>query len=549
MNQDAFKMLPITSVAEKTGFREDELELYGKYKAKINLEARNRFNKKGKLVLVTAINPTPYGEGKTTVTIGLTDALNHIGKKASAALREPSLGPVFGVKGGATGGGLARVVPSDDINLHFTGDIHAVTSAHNLIAAMSDNYYSQKNNVHFQPRDIFFHRVVDMNDRALRNIIVGVSQESGQVRESKFEITAASELMAVLGLSYDIKELKRRIGDIFIGERADGEPFFVKDLNADNAASLLLKDAIKPNLVQTLYSNPVFIHTGPFANIAHGTNSIIATDLSMRVSDFTVVEAGFGSDLGAEKFFDIVSRHEKMSPPDCVVIVATIRALKHHGGVKSKNLLENNPESVKKGYENLKKHIENMASFNVPVVTAINKFKDDKDDEIKMLVNMLEQDGYKYSITDVFTNGREGAVELAETVVKLAEERKGDINYVYDMSDPVEEKIKKVTYRIYGAYGIFMPKKIYAKLEKFSKWGFGPLPVCIAKTQYSFSDNEKLLGRPKNFNIEVKDVKLSSGAGFLVVYTGNIMTMPGLPEKPHAESMLIDDMGNITGVS
>jgi len=538
----------IDEIAGKLSLNETDLIKYGDYIAKVRMSSCSRFEKKGKLILVTAMNPTPYGEGKTTVSIGLVDALNKSGKKAAAVLREPSLGPVFGVKGGATGGGKAVVFPSSEINLHFTGDIHAVTSTHNLLAALIDNSYSRANVSHFQPKDIFFHRVMDMNDRALRKIVIGVGEESGQIRESKFEITAASEIMAVLGLSTGIKDLKRRLGNIILGESVDSKPVLANIFESTDALAILLKDALNPNLVQTGENNPAFVHTGPFANIAHGTASVNATDMALRLCDYAVIEAGFGSDLGGEKFFDIVSRHKSMNPPDAVVIVATLRAVKHHGGVKQKDLQNKDIEAVKKGFSNLEKHIENMQSFKRNVIVAINRFKDDSDEELEALLSLCLEKEKNSFITDVYGKGSEGIMNCAEAVIKASDKEQGDVDYVYDLTDSIEEKVKKVSYRIYGAFGIAVPKKVKEKMHKIEEWGYKDIPICIAKTQYSFSDNEKLLGRPRNFNIEVRDLKVSGGAEFVVVYLGNIMTMPGLPDKPASMKMSIDDEGNVKGM-
>lgn len=535
----------IEEICESLNIEKENMIPYGKYIAKIDLKEREKRKKYGKTILVTAMNPTPYGEGKTTVSIGLSDALNYLNKKSIVCLREPSLGPVFGVKGGATGGGLAKVEPSTQINLHFTGDIHAVTSAHNLLAAMIDNAYSRKNSSHFQPRDILFHRVLDMNDRSLRKVIIGVGDDSGQIRESKFEITAASEVMAILGLSYDLKELKERLSKILIGISFENKPVFSSDVGAQEAMTILLKDALNPNLVQTLNNNPAFVHTGPFANIAHGTCSITSIDLASRLSDYVVVEAGFGSDLGGEKFIDIIGRDKNMNPPDFVVIVATLRAIKHHGGVKVKNMNERNFDAVKSGFSNLEKHIENMKYFNIKTVVALNRFTDDDPEEIKLLEDLVREKGCEVFTIDVFNKGYEGALSLAEHISKNIGNDSKEVRYVYELTDSVEEKIKKIAYNIYGAYGIIINKKVKEKISFIDEWGFNNLPVCIAKTQYSLSDNEKMLGRPKNFNIEIKDIKISSGAGFLVVYLGNIMTMPGLPDEPASLRMFIDEKGNI----
>ncbi|MDD3803851.1 MAG: formate--tetrahydrofolate ligase [bacterium] len=548
MSESAGNLKRIDEVAGDLKLEAGEIVKYGEYVAKVKIAASERFKKKGKLILVTAMNPTPYGEGKTTVSIGLADALNSIGRKSSVVLREPSLGPVFGVKGGATGGGKATVLPSEDINLHFTGDIHAVTSAHNLLAALVDNSYSRTNVSHFQPKDIFFHRVIDMNDRALRKVVIGVGEESGQIRESKFEITAASEIMAILGLSTDIENLKERLSNIIVGESVDFKPVLAKILESTDALAILLKNALNPNLVQTGEGNPAFVHAGPFANIAHGTASIVSADLALKTSEFAVMEAGFGSDLGGEKFFDIVSRQKSMSPPDAVVIVATLRAVKHHGGVKQKDLLNKDADAIVKGFSNLEKHIENMLSFNRPVVVAINRFKDDSNEELEILLQLCREKHKESYITDVYKEGGNGILNAAEAVIKACEEKIDPVNYVYEPDDSIEEKIRKVAYRIYGAYGMAVSKKMREKMKKIEEWGYGKLPVCIAKTQYSFSDNEKLLGRPRNFNIEVRDLKVSGGAGFIVVYLGNIMTMPGLPEIPASTRMKIDSSGSTSGV-
>ncbi|MGE3062260.1 MAG: formate--tetrahydrofolate ligase [bacterium] len=548
MSDGSKQLKPIEQVALESSLRIEDIIKYGDTIAKVKLSAAKRFEKKGKLILVTAMNPTPYGEGKTTVSIGLTDAMNSLGRRAAVVLREPSLGPVFGVKGGATGGGMATVHPSEEINLHFTGDIHAVTSAHNLLAALVDNSYSRTNISHFQPKDIFFHRVMDMNDRALRKIVIGVGEESGQIRESKFEITAASEIMAILGLSTDIENLKERLGEIIVGESVDFKPVLAKILESTDALAILLKNALNPNLVQTGDGNPAFVHAGPFANIAHGTASVNSADMAQRLCDFAVIEAGFGSDLGGEKFFDIVSRQKRMAPPDAVVIVATLRAVKHHGGVKSKDLLNRDIEAVKKGFSNLEKHIENMLSFKREVIVAINRFKDDSDEELDILLKLCREKQVEAFITDVYGLGGKGIVNVAEAVVKICNKQPEPVDYVYDLEDSIEEKIRKVSYRIYGAFGIAISKKIKEKILKIEGWGYKNLPICIAKTQYSFSDNEKLLGRPRNFNIEVRDIKVSGGAGFIVVYLGNIMTMPGLPETPASTRMRIDSEGNTKGV-
>jgi len=548
MSTSEIKLKTADRMAEESSLNPQDIIKYGDYIAKVKLSAASRFKKKGKLILVTAMNPTPYGEGKTTVSIGLVDALNSLGKRAAVVLREPSLGPVFGVKGGATGGGRAVVLPSEDINLHFTGDIHAVTSAHNLLAALVDNSYSRTNVSHFQPKDIFFHRVIDMNDRALRKIVIGIGEESGQIRESKFEITAASEIMAILGLSSGIDNLKERLGRIIVGESVDSKPVLANVLESADALAILLKNALNPNLVQTGEGNPAFVHAGPFANIAHGTASVNAADMALRLFDFAVMEAGFGSDLGGEKFFDIFSRQETTAPPDAVVIVATLRAVKHHGGVKQKDLNAKNEEAVRKGFSNLEKHIENMLSFGRQTIVAINRFTDDSDEELSLLLSLCREKNVPSFITDVYALGGKGIAEAAEAVAAACMKEQGDVDYAYEMNDPIEEKVRKVAYRIYGAFGMAVSKKTREKIKKIEEWGYGSLPVCIAKTQYSFSDNEKLLGRPRNFNIELRDVKVSGGAGFVVVYLGNIMTMPGLPEVPASTRMRIDSDGNASGV-
>lgn len=543
-------MLPITDIAENAGILHDELELYGKYKAKISTDAWQRLKDRpdGKLILVTAINPTPAGEGKTTTTVGLGQALAKLHKKAMIALREPSLGPVFGIKGGAAGGGYAQVVPMEDINLHFTGDMHAVTAANNLLCAMLDNHLQQGNELDIDPRRIIFTRVMDMNDRALRNIIVGLGgKANGIPREDHFMISVASEIMAILCLSSGLADLKKRCGDILVAYNFKGEPVFARDLKANGAMAALLKDAVKPNLVQTLEGTPCLMHGGPFANIAHGCNSIVATHLALKLSDYVVTEAGFGADLGAEKFFDIKCRKADLRP-DCVVLVATVRALKYNGGVLKAELSHENLEALKKGAVNLQAHIENIAKFGVPVVVAINRFYTDTDAEIEYLHGLCEGLGVKYALSDVFLKGGDGGISLAQAVLDEISEEKADFKVLYPDSISLEDKIKEIAFKIYGASGVSISSAAKAELERITEMGFGHLPVCMAKTQYSLSDNPALLGRPSDFTLTVKSVRLAAGAGFVVCETGTIMTMPGLPKKPTAESIDIDNNGVITGL-
>ena len=542
-------MEPVVKIAEKIGISDDELEYYGKYKAKITpaLWERVKERKNGKLVLVTAITPTPSGEGKTTVSVGLAQALCKKGKNCIAALREPSLGPVMGVKGGAAGGGYSQIVPMEDINLHFTGDIHAVTAANNLLSAMIDNHLQQGNELGIDPRRIVFKRVLDINDRALRNIVVGLGgKTNGVPREDGFMISVASEVMAILCLASDLDDLKRRLGRIVIGYNYSGEPVTADDLKAAGAMASLMKYAIMPNLVQTLENTPCLIHGGPFANIAHGCNSLIATKYALKLSDICVTEAGFGADLGAEKFMDIKCRYGGFSP-DAVVIVATIRALKYLGGVPKAELAAENIEALKKGLPNLEKHIENIKSYGMPAVIAINRFATDTDGEIKALSEHLEALGVKYALTEVFANGGEGGLSLADKVLEELEgESKFNILYPDDM--PLAEKIEAVAKNIYGADGVDIMPPAKKMLAEFESQGYGNLPVCMAKTQYSLSDNPALLARPSGFRITVREVKLSAGAGFVVALTGSIMTMPGLPKKPAAENIDIDINGNIEGL-
>ncbi len=544
------KMEPIVKVAEKLGLNDDDIELYGKYKCKISLDAikKNENKKDGKLILVTAINPTPAGEGKSTVTVGLGDAFNKIGKKAVIALREPSLGPVFGIKGGAAGGGNAQVVPMEDINLHFTGDMHAITSANNLLSAAIDNHIHQGNLLRIDSRRIVFKRVIDMNDRALRNIVVGLGGKiNGFLREDGFNITVASEVMAILCMAKDLSDLKERMGNILVAYNLDGEPVYAKDLEVQGAMALLMKDAIKPNLVQTLENTPAIIHGGPFANIAHGCNSIIATKMALKLGDFAITEAGFGADLGAEKFLDIKCRYGELAP-ECVVLVATVRALKHHGGVKKDELNISNISALKKGIKNLEKQIENIKEFNIPVVVAINKFITDSEEEIKFIEDFCSNLGVKVSNTEVWEKGGLGGIDLANKVLETIEEDKANFAPIYDVNDSIKNKILKIAKTIYGAENVTYTPQVLKQISEIEKFNMDKLPICMAKTQYSLSDNPSLLGRPEGFNINVKEINVSNGAGFIVVQTGNIMTMPGLPKVPAANRMDIDDNGKITGL-
>ncbi|WP_270738970.1 formate--tetrahydrofolate ligase [Massilioclostridium coli] len=542
------KMLPITKIGEQLGLTEDDLELYGKYKAKISAEAEQRFSTKpdGKLVLVTAINPTPAGEGKTTTSVGLGEAMCKMGKKAVLALREPSLGPVFGIKGGAAGGGYAQVVPMEDINLHFTGDMHAITAANNLLCALIDNHLQQGNELGIDQRRILFKRCLDMNDRALRYVNVGLGGKvNGIPREDGFQITVASEIMAILCLANDIEDLKQRLSNILVAYRYDNTPVYARDLQAQGAMTALLKDAIKPNLVQTLENTPAIMHGGPFANIAHGCNSVQATKLAMKLGDYAITEAGFGSDLGAEKFFDIKCRYAGLSP-DCVVIVATVRALKYNGGVPKTELTTENVAAVEDGIVNLKAHIENMHKYGVPVVVAINQFGTDTDAELKVISDCCEQLGCEFALSEVFAKGGEGGLDLAEKVIKACE-KPANFKPLYDLDLTINEKIETVAREIYGADGVAVTPQAQKAIDEITALGFGKLPICVAKTQYSLSDDASKLGRPSGFTITIRDVKVSAGAGFVVVYTGNIMTMPGLPKNPAALSIDVVD-GQITGL-
>lgn len=544
------QMKPIQEIAKKLGLSEDDLELYGKYKAKISLETISHLKDKqdGKLILVTAINPTPAGEGKTTTMIGLSQALNKLGKKSVVAMREPSLGPCFGIKGGAAGGGYAQVVPMEDINLHFTGDIHAITTANNLIAAMLDNSIQQGNPLDIDTRQIVWKRVVDLNDRALRHIIVGLGGKvNGVPREDGFDISVASEVMGILCLATSLEDLKARAARMIVAYNHNGEPVTVDDIGATGAVTLLLKDAIKPNLVQTLDHTPVFVHGGPFANIAHGCNSVMATTLAMKLGDYAITEAGFGADLGAEKFFDIKCRQANLSP-DAVVIVATVRALKMHGGVAKKDLGEENLEALRKGIENLEKHIENIAKFNVPSIVAINAFPTDTEAELQLLKDICEQKGVDVALSEVWAKGADGGVELAEKLLAILENKEAHFSPLYDLDLPIEEKLQVIAKEIYGADGVDFTKKAKNKLKKYNAQGLDKLPICVAKTQYSLSDDATLLGRPSGFRITINDLIPNTGAGFLVAISGDIMRMPGLPKQPAAVSMDIDENGKITGL-
>lgn len=540
---------PIVNIARKLGINEDDLEYYGKYKAKLseNLIKEKSAGKDGKLILVTAINPTPAGEGKTTTSVGLGDALSLIGKKTVIALREPSLGPVFGVKGGAAGGGYAQVVPMEDINLHFTGDMHAITAANNLLCAMLDNHIQQGNSLGIDVKKVLIKRCLDMNDRELRNIVAGLGgRVNGVPREDGFIITVASEVMAILCLASDITDLKERLGSILVAYTFNGKPVYARDLKANGAMAALLRDAIKPNLVQTLEGTPAIMHGGPFANIAHGCNSVRATKLGLKLGDYLVTEAGFGSDLGAEKFFDIKCRKAGLSP-SAVVLVATVRALKYNGGVPKAELGSENLAALEKGIVNLGAHIENMHKYGVPVVVAINRFNADTDAELDFIKNYCTSLGADFALSEVFAKGGEGGRELAEKVVAACE-KESCFKPLYPLELTIKEKISEIAGNIYGADGVIYTTAADKAIADIEKLGAGDLPVCIAKTQYSLSDDPTLLGRPKNFNITVRDVRLSNGAGFVVVYTGDIMTMPGLPRVPAAEKIDVDADGKITGL-
>ena len=544
------KMKPIREVADYLGFPEEAIELYGNYKAKLNIHELKDYNERpnGKLILVTAITPTPAGEGKTTTVVGLGDGLNKIGKRTSLALREPSLGPVFGVKGGAAGGGYAQVVPMEDINLHFTGDFNAIGAANNLLAAMLDNHINHGNELDIDSRTITLKRVVDMNDRQLRFIVDGLNgKANGVPREDGFEIVVASEVMAILCLSNDLKDLKEKLGKIIVAYNRKGEPVTAKDLNAQGAMAALLKDAIKPNLVQTLEHTPAFIHGGPFANIAHGCNSIIATKLALKYSDYVVTEAGFGADLGAEKFLDIKCRFAGLNP-NAVVVVATVRALKMHGGLAKTELGNEDLVALEKGLPNLLKHVENMQNlFGIPCVVAINKFPLDTDAEIQLIETKCKELGVNVVLSDVWAKGGEGAVDLANEVVRLAENDK-PINQIYDIEDSLEEKLNKIVQKVYGGYGVTFSPGVKKKIKTIEELGFKNVPICMAKTQYSFSDDKNKVGRPEGFKVNIKNIKIAAGAGFAVAYSGDIMTMPGLPKVPAANNIDITDDGKIVGL-
>ncbi|MBO5143271.1 MAG: formate--tetrahydrofolate ligase [Clostridia bacterium] len=552
INKNA-KLSNIQEIAKNIGIDEEDLELYGKYKAKLSdsLMSKISNNKDGKLVLVTAINPTPLGEGKTTVTVGLGQALGKLNKKAIIALREPSLGPVMGVKGGATGGGYSQVAPMDEINLHFTGDIHAITAANNLISAVIDNHIFQGNELEIDVPTITWKRCLDMNDRALRTITLDYSFKDKEfIREDGFDITVASEIMAILCLSKDIKDLENRIAEIIFGYNKDGEPLKVKDLKIQGAVTALLKDAIKPNLVQTIENTPCLIHGGPFANIAHGCNSIIATKTALKLADYVITEAGFGADLGAEKFLDIKCRIADLNP-SAVIVVATVRALKYNGGVEKENLKVENLEALKNGFSNLQKHIENMQKYNLPVIVALNKFESDTDAEVELLKELCLNNGSELIVTEVFAKGGEGGINLAnkmlEVIDKMDEANK-HYNVLYDINLPIKEKIEIIAKEIYGAGGVEYSERALVSISKIESINRDKLPICIAKTQSSFSDNPKLLGRPSGFTIKIRDVILKNGAGFVVAIAGNIMTMPGLPKTPAAEKIFVSHEGVIEGL-
>lgn len=535
------EILPIELIAKKLGLKEQDIELYGKYKCKIHLDALNRGDQKGRVILVTAINPTPAGEGKSTTTIGLADALTSLGKKTIVALREPSFGPVMGVKGGAAGGGYAQVIPMEDINLHFTGDLHAITTANNAIAAMLDNHLQQGNSLGIDPTRIVWHRCLDMNDRALRNVIVGLGGSvNGVPREDHFDITVASEIMAVLCLATSLEDFKRRISKIVVAYTYDKRPVTVEDIQATGVVTLIMKDALMPNLVQTLEHTPAFVHGGPFANIAHGCNSVLATRAAMSLGDYVVTEAGFGADLGAEKFFDIKCRQAEIQP-SCVVIVATIRALKMHGGVLKENLKEENIDALLKGIENLEKHIENIKKYHVGYVIAINRFATDSVEEIKALEQWATTNQHPISLSDVFTLGGKGGTDLALKVLSVLDEDKKQFTPLYDLNLTIKQKITKICKEIYGASAVEFSQTAKNQMAIFKRNGWDNLPVCIAKTQYSFSDNPKLLGRPKDFSVTIRELKPSIGAGFIVALSGDITTMPGLPKEPAANHMDVVD--------
>ncbi len=541
---------PIVEVASKLDLKEDDLELYGKYKAKINFSGINRSkdNAEGHLILVTSINPTPAGEGKSTITVGLGDALNKINKKSVIALREPSLGPVMGIKGGAAGGGYAQVLPMEDINLHFTGDMHAITTANNALSALLDNHIHQGNELNIDARRVIWKRVVDLNDRELRKVIVGLGGPiQGVPREDGFDITVASEIMAILCLAADLEDLKARLARIVVGYTFDRQPVTAGDLKAEGALALLLKDAIKPNLVQTIYGTPAFVHGGPFANIAHGCNSILATKTALRLADYVVTEAGFGADLGGEKFLDIKVPNLKKAP-DAVVIVATVRALKMHGGMKKDELKNENLDALKIGFANLKRHIRNMEQYQLPVIVAINEFVTDTDNELTLLEHLCEDQGILAKRASVWANGAEGGVDLAKAVVRLIDRKEANYKPLYRLEETIQEKTETIVKKIYGGNGVVFSKKAQKQIEEFTKNGWDKLPICMAKTQYSFSDDPSLLGAPEDFTITIREIIPKLGAGFLVALTGDVMTMPGLPKKPAALNMDVTNDGEVLGL-
>ena len=541
---------PIVEVASKLDLKEDDLELYGKYKAKINFSGINRSkdNAEGHLILVTSINPTPAGEGKSTITVGLGDALNKINKKSVIALREPSLGPVMGIKGGAAGGGYAQVLPMEDINLHFTGDMHAITTANNALSALLDNHIHQGNELNIDARRVIWKRVVDLNDRELRKVIVGLGGPiQGVPREDGFDITVASEIMAILCLAADLEDLKARLARIVVGYTFDRQPVTAGDLKAEGALALLLKDAIKPNLVQTIYGTPAFVHGGPFANIAHGCNSILATKTALRLADYVVTEAGFGADLGGEKFLDIKVPNLKKAP-DAVVIVATVRALKMHGGMKKDELKNENLDALKVGFANLKRHIRNMEQYQLPVIVAINEFVTDTDNELTLLEHLCENQGILAKRASVWADGAEGGVDLAKAVVRLIDRKEANYKPLYRLEETIQEKTETIVKKIYGGNGVVFSKKAQKQIEEFTKNGWDKLPICMAKTQYSFSDDPSLLGAPEDFTITIREIIPKLGAGFLVALTGDVMTMPGLPKKPAALNMDVTNNGEVLGL-
>lgn len=545
----AAQMKPVLNIAESLGLSEDDLEMYGRYKAKISLSVLERLKNKpsGKLILTTAINPTPAGEGKTTTTVGLGQALSRLGKKASIALREPSLGPSFGIKGGAAGGGYSQVVPMEDINLHFTGDIHAVTTAHNLLAALLDNSIQQGNPLNIDPRQVVWRRAMDLNERALRNVIIGLGgRMDGVPRESGFDISVASEVMACLCLANDLMDLKERFKRIVVAYTYDGRPVTAGDLQAQGSMAVLMKDAIKPNLVQTLENTPAFVHGGPFANIAHGCNSVVATQMGLKLSDYLVTEAGFGADLGAEKFLDLKCRYAGLKP-NAVVMVATVRALKHHGGVEKANLNDVNLAALEKGTANLEKHLENLNKYGVPVVVAINRFPTDSTDELRLIREKCEALGAEVALSEVWAKGGEGGRELAEKVIAACD-KPNNFKLLYEANRPIKDKIAAISQEIYGADGVIYTKEAETSINRYTEMGYGDLPICIAKTQYSLSDDQALRGRPTGFKVAVREVRLSAGAGFIVPITGAIMTMPGLPKRPAAVDIDIDQDGRISGL-